>query len=213
MKKNIFILMLVSLFASVNCSFAMTDAEELSQKGVQTELLDLIENPADSLLFTGTNVGGTSWDRPFASDGSCCSGLGPVRLHAQVFHITEDDVCDISSVQNFDGYLLVYADSFNPLNQSNNFVAGNDDGNGGIGTSDIAGLALDGNRNYLLVTTGFAAGDEGDFSNTVSCAVAGVNAGGAAPQIVPIWNKFGLITFIIGLLLIGMFSLKRYKNN
>lgn len=109
-----------------------------------------------------------SWNRAFA-DGSCCSGLGPVRYVSQSFHVNADGSYYISSIQNgYDGYLLLYQGAFDPTNPTLNFVAGDDDGNSGIGSSDIEGVLLTANTQYILVDTGFAAGDAGTYTTTIS---------------------------------------------
>lgn len=132
---------------------------------------------ADSASYSGDTTGQPTWDRTFAS-GSGISTLGPVTYSIEYFSISENDSCSINSIQSgFDGYMLVYANSFDPTSQSTNFVAGDDDGNGGIGTSDIDSITLDSANMYILVTTGFAAGDEGPFTNTVTCPTAIVTIG------------------------------------
>lgn len=118
--------------------------------------------------YSGTNVGGVSWVRPFA-DGTCCSGLGPVLYHSQFFHVGTTGAYDISSIQSgWDGYIFVYSGSFDPLNQTVNYVAGDDDGTGGIGTSNIDAVMLNVGTTYYLITTGFELGEEGTFTNTIT---------------------------------------------
>ncbi len=97
---------------------------------------------------------------------------------------------DIFSVQDYDGYLHLYEGSFDPLDQLTNLVAGNDDGAGGIGTSDLTGLTLTPGVDYILVTSGFGAGDEGTFTNEIVGAITdpagpfmGSNVGG------PTWDR------------------------
>jgi len=109
------------------------------------------------------------WDRPFAG-GTCCSTLGPVSYHVYgPFTVDTDGAYDVLSVQNgWDGYLFVYQDCFDPLDQLNGFVAGDDDGAGGIGTSDIIGANLVTGTDYYVITTGFGAGDFGDFETTIT---------------------------------------------
>ena len=165
-------------------AFGQDAAAERARKGQESPTGALIRAPAGSQSYNGTNVGGPEWARPFA-DGTCCSAIGPVRYSTQEFFISANDTCDFNSVQNgWDGYLFVYRSPFDPANQTVNFVAGDDDGNGGIGTSDIAGIAIDGQTTYVLVTTAFENGDEGTFTNTINCATATVTLG-PARQVAP----------------------------
>jgi MYXO-CTERM domain-containing protein len=116
---------------------------------------------------TATNADG-SWDRPVGA-GPSISGLGPVDYDLQAFFVDTTSTYDLTSVQDgWDGYLHLYEGDFNPLDQLAGLLAGDDDGAGGIGTSDILGQSLTANTQYFLVTSGFAAGDAGFFTNTVS---------------------------------------------
>ncbi|MEL0169060.1 MAG: autotransporter outer membrane beta-barrel domain-containing protein [Pseudomonadaceae bacterium] len=129
----------------------------------------VFEAVADTASYSGDlNSPEGSWDRAFA-DGTCCSGLGPVTYNTQFFYVNADGNYDIGSIQNgYDGYLFLYQGAFDPTNQSLNFVAGDDDGNFGIGSSNIDGVALTANTQYILVDTGFAAGDAGTYTTTIS---------------------------------------------
>ncbi len=140
-----------------------------------------VAGSAGAQSYSGSNVGGLEWDRPF-SNGSCCSVLGPVRLSAQAFLVQTAGRYTINSVQTYDGYLHLYRDSFDPNTQSANFVAGNDDGTGGIGTSELNDVTLDAGTPYILITSAFAAGRTGDFTNTIigPAAVVLLGSGSAA---------------------------------
>lgn len=121
---------------------------------------------AGTTMYSGDITGGASWDRPF-SDCSGISGLGPVTYEAQQFYVDTAGTYDFSSIQSYDGYLLLYIDPFDPTNQLNNCLGGDDDGGGGIGTSDFS-FALTANTTYVLVMTAFANGDVGTYTNTIS---------------------------------------------
>jgi hypothetical protein len=111
------------------------------------------------------------WDRPFA-DGTCCSGLGPVSYDVYgPFTVDVTGLYTIDSDQDggaWDGYIFLYETCFDPLDQTTNFVAGDDDGPGGLGTSQILDVNLTAGTEYYLITTGFSAGDFGDFENTIT---------------------------------------------
>ena len=112
------------------------------------------------------------------------------------------------SVQNgWDGYLFVYQAPFDPNNQTANFVAGDDDGAGGIGTSDINGVSLAADTTYVVVTTGFQNGDEGTFTNTINCPTATVTLGPYAPVNAvpaPTMSAGGLAALALVLGLVGL---------
>jgi hypothetical protein len=170
-------LIALAFSAVVLPSMALAVVDEVALKGTTPNLPRTVLNPRASANYTGTNVGGIDWTRPFA-DGTCCSGLGPVKYSAQEFSVSAAESCDVLSVQNgWDGYLFVYSSPFDPNNQTANFVAGDDDGGGGIGTSDIIGVNLAPATTYVVVTTGFANGDEGTFANTINCPTATVTLG------------------------------------
>jgi uncharacterized repeat protein (TIGR01451 family) len=59
-------------------------------------------------------------------------------------------------------------------------VTGDDDGPGGIGTSEISSVALTAGVTYFVVTTGFENGQEGPFTNTIS-GPGDINLGTAGP--------------------------------
>lgn len=124
---------------------------------------------ADNFSYTDMNNQG-SWDRPIGV-GPSISGLGPVMYHVYSW-VSSGGVHDITSVQDYDGYIHLYEGSFDPLDQLTGLVAADDDGAGGIGTSEILGFNLNAGSTYFLVTSGFAAGDEGTFTNRVTPAPA-----------------------------------------
>jgi hypothetical protein len=95
----------------------------------------------------------------------------------------------IDSVQTggWDGYIHLYQNAFDPNNQLTNLLAGDDDGPGGIGTSQILNIDLAPGV-YVLVTSGFAAGDAGPYDTTISGAgptimFSGDTTGG------PLWDR------------------------
>lgn len=163
--------------------------------------------------YTGDTTGGPLWDRPFAS-GTCCSSLGPVTYEIQPFYVETAGNYDFSSNQNdtlpdqWDGYLFVYVDGFDPLDQLTGFVAGDDDGTGGVGTSDIDGVPLEANRLYYVVTTGFADDDFGTYMNSIEGP--GVIRLGPLPS-VPTLGEWGMIGFISLLAMTGLIVVRRSK--
>jgi uncharacterized repeat protein (TIGR01451 family) len=135
----------------------------------------------NAVNYSSTLVGTPTWTRPFA-DCTGATGLGPMGYHVQPFTVAANGAYDVTSVQNgWDGYLFVYQNSFNPAAPNTNCVAGDDDGAGGIGTSDILGVNLTAGTQYFVVTTAFENGEEGTFTNTLN-GPAIITLGGGGPQ-------------------------------
>ncbi|MCF8373538.1 MAG: S8 family serine peptidase, partial [Bacteroidales bacterium] len=162
--------------ATIDAAFATWLGTTTSSNGYSTGgSCDLTGSTPDDALSIDT------WNRPFAS-GSCCSSLGPVSYSVYgPFSVNVTGSYNVSSVQDgWDGYLFVYENAFDPQDQTANFVAGDDDGNGGIGTSDIENVTLNTGTEYFIVTTGFAAGDFGSFTNTIT-GPGTATCGGGSP--------------------------------
>lgn len=208
MQRNLLIGLAVLVAAgSVHADSNVINVDEVALKATAPVTQRTVLTPLSTVSYTGTNVGGPEWDRPFA-DGTCCSGLGPVRYTTQEFSLSSADTCDIESIQDeYDGYLLIYSAPFSATSQTVNFVAGDDDGDGGIGTSNIDGLALAGSTTYVAVTTGFENGEEGAFTNTISCPTAVVTLGGfvaTAPVSAPTMSASGLALLGALMLVVGL---------
>ncbi len=121
--------------------------------------------------FLGSTVDGRRLARPI--DG--CT-LDPdfvtannTRYNIQVFSVSSTaDYSFFSEQADFDGVLMVYDDSFNPIDAERGCLAVNDDGPGGVGSSQIDNLRLVAGRTYYLITTGFENIETGEFSNVIT---------------------------------------------
>jgi hypothetical protein len=109
------------------------------------------------------------WDRPIGA-GPGISGLGPVSYDVYgPFTVDTAGDYTFESVQaGWDGYLHLYEVCFDPLDQLTGLLAGDDDGPGGVGTSQILDTPLVTGTEYYLITSGFGAGDFGDFTNSIT---------------------------------------------
>lgn len=143
-------------------------ADELARKGTHVPQRPRILAPADTVMYSATTVGGTSWARPF-DDCTGVSGLGPVLLHNQPFFVGVTGAYDLTSIQDggWDGFILVYENSFNSAAPNTNCLFANDDGVNGVGESELFGIPLSVGTQYFLITTAFEAGEEGTFDNTI----------------------------------------------
>ncbi len=88
--------------------------------------------------------------------------------HAQPLSVTVAGDYTIGSRQtDFDGLLYLYAGTYNAAVCYENVAAANDDGPAGMGTSQLADVALTPGTAYTLLTVGFAPGDVGPFVNRI----------------------------------------------
>lgn len=139
-------------------------------------------NLGNAVMYSSTLVGTPTWTRPFA-DCTGATGLGPMGYQVQPFTVAVNGAYDVTSVQDggWDGYVFVYQIAFDPLLPNTNCVIGDDDGGGGIGTSDILGVNLTAGTQYFVVTTAFENGEEGTFTNTIN-GPGVITLGGGGPQ-------------------------------
>ena len=155
---------------------------ELSLKGAPSgERAEIINATVN---YSNTTVGGPTFTRQVGNcTGPSGTGVG-VNYHVQAFSVDTTGAYDVTSVQDggWDGYLFVYQNAFDPLNSGTNCVAGDDDGAGGIGTSDILGVALTAGTPYFVVTTGFDPAESGTFTNTIAGPGNISLGGGGGPQ-------------------------------
>ena len=126
--------------------------------------------PAATVTYSGTTEGSPTYNRTF-EDCTGLSGVGTdVNYSVQPFSVDTAGAYDFGSVQDggYDGMIFVYSPSFDPGDAVTNCIDGNDDGGGGIGTSDITGVSLSTGTNYYLVTASYDNGETGTFTNTIS---------------------------------------------
>ncbi|MDN3675886.1 T9SS type A sorting domain-containing protein [Flavobacterium paronense] len=137
---------------------------------------DLVGTLADPSL------GGSTWDRPLAS-GTGLSGVGVgISYHIYgPFTVDTGGSYTFTSTQDFDGYIFVYQNSFDPNDQLTNFVAGNDDS----GPGSVITTNLTTGTDYYFVTTSFSPTDFGNFSTVITGAGTATCTDGLA---VPAFN-------------------------
>lgn len=123
---------------------------------------------AATTTFNGTTINGKTYNRTVQA----CSGLSgvgtDVSYSVQEFSVDTDGAYDLTSAQDYDGFIFLYTGSFDPNDPLTSCTAGNDDGVNGTGESEILGANLTAGTPYFFVTTAFFNGDEGTFQNTIS---------------------------------------------
>ncbi len=110
-------------------------------------------------------LGGSVWDRPLAS-GTGLQAIGTgVSYHVYgPFNVDTAGSYAFSSDQDYDGFIFLYQNSFDPNSPLVNFVAGNDDS----GPGSVITTNLETDRNYYFITTSYAPDDFGTFTTTIS---------------------------------------------
>jgi hypothetical protein len=127
---------------------------------------------ADTFNYTGTTVGGPTWNRPVG--GQPPTGLSTfataVPYSVLQFNVTASGAYDFLSLSNpaeWDNFLVLYVDSFNPASPLTNAIVANDDFPT-IGRAGFSAISLTAGTSYFLVTTGFENIDAGAFANSIT---------------------------------------------
>jgi hypothetical protein len=121
---------------------------------------------AGSLTVTGkTDAGSQSFVRRNENGTNSSTS---VKFSAFSFNIPGNTTCSIEGGQDYDGFLSLYRNSFNPGSPATNHVIGDDD-DPFIGTrgSQIADIDLT-SGNYILVNSAFSSGT-GNFQSIIRC--------------------------------------------
>jgi len=160
---------------------------------------------ASPVTYVASNIGGPLWDRPYRLSGiTGISSLGSVNYHVQPFFTDIPGLYEIVSIQEYDGFLHLYEDSFNPLDQLTNLIDLNDDKlprilGPPLWYSVLSVTLLD-DTQYYLVTSAYrsASHNVGTFTNTISYVGDDVTLG--EMTVVPVASSIVLLsTGIIGL--------------
>lgn len=148
------------------------------------------------LLWSGTIDANDPTYNRLLQDGSALSGVGTaVGYDVQAFYVSATGAYNFESGQSWDGFIFVYANSFNAATPLANYQAGSDDVSDAF--SIVAGtfsnksrtdashgagsMVLTANTQYYAVTTSFGNGGTGDYSNGIG-GVGTVTAGSPVPE-------------------------------
>jgi len=138
---------------------------------------------ADTFTYTGNTTGGPTFNRPL-EDGSGLSAVGTaVRYNLLQFTVSTSgsyNFLSLPNTPNYDNFLLLYVNNFNPASPLANFGIGDDD-TGGVGVSSAFSFSLTAGTQYFLVTTGFDNSDFGAFTNSID-GPGTVITGAAVPE-------------------------------
>ncbi len=127
---------------------------------------------AGVLVVTGDTTGKPTWNRPLEGFPPVppLSAVGTaVPYEVTTFTVTADGIYSFVNLAtnpvNWDNYLHLYRDSFDPTDQFTNLLAGDDDfgfiGRSGFDFGLLAGVT------YLTVTSGFTNSSFGEWEMTI----------------------------------------------
>ncbi len=118
-----------------------------------------------SMPYSDSTSGGPLWTRP--NEGTTCTlSSNTVNYHVQPFAIDTSGTYFVVSQQNYDGYIHLYQDGFDPGSPCTNYLNGDNDAL--FSTSSELSHALEAGRIYYVITSGNLAGNTGSFNNTIS---------------------------------------------
>lgn len=155
---------------------------------------------AATLNYSGDTTGEPTWTRP-SENGN----LPPIDLfdianyQSQPFYVDVNGSYNFFSLAvspaNWDNYLFLYQNSFDPLNPLSNVIIGNDDFPI-TGRSGFNGVSLTTNTQYYLVTTGYDATQFGTYDNSISGL--GIVTAGTLPVPFEFSPALGLVALGVG---------------
>jgi hypothetical protein len=166
---------------------------------------------AGSFTYSATTVGESTWHRPAANGVNVPFKLAAVgdavSFSASEFNVDTTGLYNFLSTSttptNWDNYTFLYANSFDAAKPLDNIVIANNNFPS-KGVSGFDNVSLTAGISYFLVTSGFANGDQGEFTNTI--ANAGRISSGP-PTAVP---TPALLPGLIGL---GIAAIRKKKSN
>ncbi len=166
-------------------------------------VLSAVPALADSVLVNGNTTGGPTYNRPLA--GTPPSGLSAVgtAVRYSVIQFTVGaagsyTLLGTSTTVDYDPFLTLYQNSFNPAAALTNAMVANDDLTLGNFTQSGFSINLTTGVTYFAVQTGFDNLDFGTFTLNISGPGTVVVAGGPAPVPEPA-TMFLLATGLAGI--------------
>jgi hypothetical protein len=122
---------------------------------------------AEIVTWTGDTTGAPTFDRPYADFSDLSPNGSGVAYRTHTFTVdTAGDYSFVLTGLQFDTFLFLYENAFDPNAQLDNGLAGNDDAVS-INTSGFEG-PLSVGTSYVLVVTGFDDESYGAYSITIA---------------------------------------------
>ncbi len=138
--------------------------------------------PANAAEIVTDTTGKPTWNRPILG-GPALSLVGTATPYESIPFTVDaagNYVLALSALTaNYDTYLHLYQNSFDPNNQLSNLLAGDDDG--GAGFDSLLNFGLTAGTSYFAVVSGFNNSDFGS-SRLAITGPGNVSIGGAVPE-------------------------------
>lgn len=118
--------------------------------------------------FSGTlDNGDPTWNR--TNELMSAISVNTEHYDVQPFWVASTTNYTLQNESNFDSYIFLYENSFDPTDALSNFVAGDDDDGTAPNVFDsfVGPLTLNTNTQYFYVTSQFDPTDFGDYENTI----------------------------------------------
>ena len=121
---------------------------------------------ADSFTYMSGTFGGFNRPNEGAPPTSLSGFATNVPFNQQGFIVSASGVYSFTLSANFNSFLVLYQDSFNPSAPLQNALIANDDGGGGFNPAFTFNLTA--GTTYIVVPTGFSNNDSGAFVGTIT---------------------------------------------
>ena len=126
---------------------------------------------AGSVFITGDTTGSPTYNRPIANGDDPPFNLSVVGTNVAYdvvdFVVSVTGSYEFLSSADYDNYLGLHIGAFDPTDPLANTVIYNDDGPGGIGTSEFSHVLI-GGASYSAVISGFANTDFGNYDLSIN---------------------------------------------
>jgi hypothetical protein len=149
---------------------------------------------AGTTSYSGDTTGDPTWQRTVGMSSSLSSVGTAVSYETQAFSVSASGNYTITSAYDeaagYDGYLHLYASSFDPTDQLTNLMAGDDD-YGTVYAAQMADVSLVSGATYIIVNSGFSNDDYGVYTTEIT-GRGDIQLGGGCPT-VPVPTSLGLV--------------------
>lgn len=151
--------------------FLVTSGFDSAQNGSFNNTIQGVGNvrTLQSAAYSQSTIDSRTWARPNANCQTL-SSTSNSRYETQILSVNVSGEYTIATeYENFDGYVHLYDEQFNPFDPFLGCIDGDDDsGPGGLSTSQLNNVFLHAGRSYYIVNSGFNDTDSGTYTTRIS---------------------------------------------